>query len=300
MGDLYALLSALCWAAANVTIARGAPRSGGDNGAFLSILLTLAMAAAIWVSSGLAHGWPRLSTIGAAWFALAGALTIFIGRVFLHSSIQWLGAMRGSSVKRLVPLFSVVMGVALLGDPLSVVLVAGMLLIFAGFALLVFESGRHGDPTAPKRRRWANPGIVYGAVSALAYAAGNVARKYGLIDMPDPAFGAMLGSLVGALLFVVTSAFAGGYRDGVRSTFTRWNPWLTGAGLLTSAGQLLFFVAIDHGTVSRAALIVSSEAFLTMGLSLAAFRGRERLTSAATIAAALGMLGTIVIMLDPK
>lgn len=311
VADLAALIAALCWSCANVAIARGSGGRGGDNGAFLSILLTATLSAVVWGVEAVRRGWEAPTWAAIFWFALAGALTIFIGRVFFHSSIQWLGAVRGSSVKRLAPLFAVLLGVLMLGDPLTGSLVLGTTLIFAGFGVLVHESlksspaagkeaGRRADGAASSRdwRAWVNPGLFFGAVSALAYAVGNIARKYGLHDMPDPAFGAMLGSVVGALLYVATAVFVSEYRTAVRNAFTRFNPWLFGAGVLASAGQLLFFVAIDHGTVSRAALIVSSEVFLTMGITYFLFRKREPLTRAAVAAAFLGFAGTVVIMAD--
>lgn len=307
IGDLISLLAAVCWAAANVTIARGAGAKGDDNGAFLSILLTLVLASLVWGVTSLAQdGWPTMTPSGLWWFALGGALTMFIGRVFFHSSIQWLGAMRGSSVKRLAPLFSVLLGVLLLHEPLTWSLVAGMALIFSGFGVLVQESlsgkppatGRPAGKRASGWREWVNPGLVYGAVSALAYALGNVARKYGLLQIPDPAFGVALGSLVGAALFVLAARFMASYRNAVRSTFTRFNPWLLAAGVLASAGQLLFFVAIDYSTVSRAALIVSTEVFWTIGLTMLVVRTQEKLSRATVIAALLGVLGTVVIMAD--
>ena len=312
IADLAALIAAFCWSCANIAIARGSGGRGGDNGAFLSILITTAFAAVAWVAEATRRGWVAPTWAAIFWYALAGALTIFIGRVFFHSSIQWLGAVRGSSVKRLAPLFAVLLGVLMLGDPLTGPLVMGAALIFAGFGVLVHESlsssaaaqregaGGGAAVTGGARdwRAWVNPGLFFGAVSSLAYAAGNIARKYGLQDMPDPAFGAMLGSLVGALLYVVTAAFVNEYRAAVRNAFTRFNPWLLGAGVLASAGQLLFFVAIDHGTVSRASLIVSSEVFVTMAITYLLFRRREPLTRAAVTAALLGFVGTVVIMAD--
>lgn len=302
MADLIALLAALCWSGANIAIARGARGKEGDNGAFLSILMTAGIAAAVWVVESWQGGWVAPTAAGIAWYALAGALTVFVGRVFFHSSIQWLGAVRSSSVKRLAPLFSVMLGVLLLGDPLGWAMILGMALIFAGFAALVHESAtgarRQGVAGAPAAGigAWVNRGLFLGAISALAYAAGNIARKYGLHEMGGPAFGAMLGSLVGALLYLGTACFVESYRSSVRYTFTRFNPWLFGAGILASAGQLLFFVAIDHGTVSRAALIVSSEVFITMAITMLLFRDSERLTRSAVAAAVLGFAGTVAIM----
>jgi drug/metabolite transporter (DMT)-like permease len=305
MGDLLAFLASLCWTASNVAIARGSGGRGDDNGAFLSILLTASLASLVWLAGAWGRGWPVLVPASVAWFMLGGALTMFVGRVLSFSSIQRLGAIRGASIKRLVPLFSVLCGVVLLGEALSVSLVLGMLLIFAGFGVLVAESLARVQATTQGtgaaahdtgQRRWMRIGLVIGAVSALAYALGNVARKFGLNLMPEPAFGAMLGALTGVLLFLISALFAPGYRASVRSTFTRFNPWLFGAGLAASVGQLLFFVAIDYTTVSRAALIVSLEVFLTMGMTPLLLPRRESLSTAAVAAAILGVVGTMVIM----
>lgn len=297
LGDLTSLLAALCWSLANVTIARGVKGQSADNGAFLSILLTTVLALILWLAQGLQRGWPQMPWSGMLWFVLGGALTIFIGRVFFHASVQWLGAVRGSSVKRLAPFFSVLLGVTLLSEPLRGTLVLGMALIFAGFAVLVLEA-RARSGAASGGRLWTNPGIVYGVASAFGYAVGNVARKYGLLEIPDPALGTLVGALTGALMFLFAATLRDSYRDAVRSTFTRFNPWLLAAGLLSSAGQLLFFLAIEHTSISRAAMIASTEVFITILITLVWVRSRERISPSALAAAALGVLGTIVIMSD--
>lgn len=291
----------LFWSAANVSIARGSVSQAGrvtDNGAFLSILLTTVLSGLLWLAFG-DDGVP-VNVEGVLWYALAGLLTIFVGRVFLHSSIQWLGAMRGASVKRLLPVFSVLLAVTVLGEALTPALVAGMSLIFAGFGVLVLESSRAPRPAAaPGRSGWlANPGLWYGAISALAYAFGNVARKWGLNVMPDALLGVAIGAATGALLFVATGSVVASYRDAMRSTFTSFNPWLWLAGVLASAGQMLFFLAIDRSTVTRVSLIISLEVFSTIGLTVLILGARERLTRTVMMAAALGFAGTMLILAD--
>ena len=81
IADLAAVLAAVCWAAANTCIARGATR-GGDNGAFLSICLTMLIAGTFWLFGLDKARLPHLDPMGVLWFAVAGALTIFLGRVF--------------------------------------------------------------------------------------------------------------------------------------------------------------------------------------------------------------------------
>ena len=300
--DIIALLAATCWAGANTCIARGSSHQGGENGAFLSILLTAFIAGVVWLIGGGTDG-QALNTDGLAWFVAAGALTIFVGRVFFHSSVQYMGAVRSSSVKRLVPLFSVVLGVVCLGESLNLSALVGMALIFAGFGVLVWESKQKITPHHPGDAAYQGPtrqtlrmGMVYGVVSAGAYATGNMSRKFGLLHIPEPAFGAMLGALVGAILFLASAVFLQSYREAVKNTLQKPNPWLLSAGILASAGQLLYFVAIDWSSLSRATLIVSMDVFLTILVALVFFQKREAVNRYAVAAAALGVLGTGVII----
>jgi drug/metabolite transporter (DMT)-like permease len=300
--DIIALLAATCWAGANTCIARGSSHQGGENGAFLSILLTAFIAGVVWLIGG---GTDRqaLNVQGLAWFAAAGALTIFVGRVFFHSSVQYMGAVRSSSVKRLVPLFSVMLGVLCLGETLNLSALLGMALIFAGFGVLVWESKQKSMPKDPHAsedqgpsRKTMRMGMVYGVVSAAAYATGNMSRKFGLVHLSEPALGAMLGALVGVVLFLVSAVFLQSYREAVKNTLQKPNPWLLSAGVLASAGQLLYFVAIDWSTLSRATLIVSMDVFLTILVAVVFFQKREAVNRYAVVAAALGVLGTGVII----
>lgn len=335
MGELLALCSACCFAAANVTITRGAAvgsRSGGkDNGAFLSILLTAAISGVWWLctwAGSAGQGMPALDGASMLWFAVAGILTIFIGRVFLYASIQHLGAVPASAVKRLNPLFSVLLGVLLLGEDFDGGMALGMVLIVASFAVLIRQSLRTaasaGPPPpantaspGPPRSAGADPppspgpprsarsagatlarlGYAYGPVSALAYALGYVARKQGMEGMPDPAFGTLLGAIVGALAFVLAARFVASYRDALRQTFTVFNPWLFAAGVLSSAGQLLYFAALASSTVARCAMISSMEAIFTILFTVAVSRSFKQLTAPVLLAAALGVAGTLFIVL---
>lgn len=301
MGEWLALCSAGCFAAANVTIMRGAAR-GQDNGAFLSILLTMAIAGAWWLWRSAGHGFPAPDLASLLWFAGAGILTIFIGRVFLYASVQRLGAVPASAVKRLNPLFSVLLGVLLLGEAFDGAMAVGMLLIAASFAVLIRQSLRAarpaaGEPPRSLRASLANLGYFYGPVSALAYAFGYVARKQGLAGMPDPAFGTMFGALVGALVFVLIARFVASYKVALRQTFSVFNPWLFAAGVLSSAGQLLYFAALGSTSIARCAMLSSMEAFFTIFLTVAVTRSGKQLTAPVLLACALGVAGTAFIVI---
>ena len=297
LGDLYAVASALCFASANVMIVRGAALGDDDNGAFLSLLLTAGISALGWAAIGTVRGFEPVTWRAIAWFAGAGVFTMFIGRVFLFGSVQRLGAMRGSAMKRFNPFFAVILGVLVLGETLSGGLLAGMALIVASFALLVWTSfrAREGGALAGDARHL-RAGYALGVFSGLGYAFGYLFRKMGLAEAPDAWLGAAVGSVVGAVLFVATGLFSTRYARGVRATFSRPNPWLLGAGTTSSFGQVFYFAALNTQPISRVALIVSMEVFVTLALGAVFLRKHETLTPAIAFAAALGVAGTACIL----
>lgn len=292
MGEWLALGAALCFSVANVAVMRGARRGGDDNGAFLSLLLTVGLSGAGWLLAD-----PRDTEItpsGLAWLAAAGVFTAFVGRVFLYASIQRLGAMRAAAVKRLNPVFAVLLGLVVLGESLSGDMAWGAALIVTSFAVLVRAQWRAGPGDDPAAAGASGPaaraGYLYGSMSALGYALGYLLRKAGLQETPDPFFGALIGSAVGVLMFVAAAALRPSYRRAVAATFGPPNGWLWGAGIMSSAGQILTFAALAASPMSRVALVISMEVFVTIGLSVLFFG--ERLTPRVAAAALLGFAGT--------
>lgn len=305
MGIIFSILALVCFSTASVCISRGHDKITDSQGAFISILMTFGIALIIWTALGLRNGWPSISYSAVSWFALAGVLTIFVGRVLLYSSIQKLGAIRASAVKRLNPLFSVILGVTVLGEALSGSMILGMVLIFVSFALLIVQSLKSSESMEQEDgslkvdnnyRIIINLGYIYGPISALAYATGYLARKQGLIILPDAAFGAMLGALVGGSVYVVAAVFLDLYRTDLRNAFTVFNPWLFTAGVLSSLGQISYFVALKYSPISQIALITSFEVFLTIFITTVIFGNSEQLNSGVMVAALLATAGTIVII----
>ena len=303
MGEALAILSMTMFAMTNIAIVRGYDGKSRSSGAFLSIVITFLMSTVIWMIMVLRNGWPDVNATVVAWFALGGFLTIFVGRVFLYASIQHLGAVKASAVKRLNPFFSVLLGVLILGETISLPMLAGMLLIVLSFAVLVrqavFFTGRESLRVGKQSAfdRFLNLGYLYGPVSALAYAAGYVARKQGMMVLADSALGTMIGALTGIIFFVITSGFINSYRDDLRKTFTVFNKWFLMAGCLSTFGQIAYFTALNYIGISKIALITSMEVFVTMILSTFIFVSKEKLTVDVIVAAGLGFLGTAFVIL---
>jgi len=292
------------FATANITVIRGYDGKTRGGGAFLSIIITFLLSLIILLILVARTGLPTFNQTAVAWFVLAGFLTIFIGRVFLYASIQHLGAIRASAIKRLNPFFSVLLGVVLLGESVSGLMMVGMALIVSSFVVLVRQSiNTVGARVPPVEKlstldRIINLGYLYGPISAFAYACGYVARKQGLTILPDAAFGTMVGALTGIVFFVITARFIDSYREDIVKTFTVFNPWFLFAGIFASLGQICYFVALSYITISKIALITSMEVFITLFLTVVVLRSRESLTGEVLVAAGLGVLGTVFVILN--
>lgn len=317
MGEILALLAAFSFACANVMVKKGAtsPKSG-DNGVFLSILITFFISGGITLIRGLFQGKTPYTAEGICWFLLAGLLTAFIGRTLLYASIEKLGSVRASAIKRSNPFFTVLIGVLFFQEPLRLAMFIGMMLIFGSFAILISESlaaarkakkepivssqfhgetAVLGETAQPERRAIIslfNLGFLFGIVAALAYAIGYAVRKKGLMAIPDPYFGTMIGAFAGIAIFFILSLFHDHYRQSIRSTFSSFHPWQFGAGTATTLGQIFYFSALTYSGVSQVALIASMDVIFTLLLSAWIFKTREEITKTAVFASIIAMIGT--------
>ena len=273
MGELYALLSAASFGVAGAAVAKGAPEARGDNGIFLSIVLTLSLSFLLWIVFGIdldALGDKSGLVIGLSYFAAAGVLATVLGRLTNFRSIALSGAIRSSVFRRMIPVFSTILAVVLLSERYAPLSVAGMILILSSIGLAMWERAPSiGSGTWVRSSLQLRIGLLFGAVSALCYALAYVARKLAMDHLPDAAFGAFVGALTGVIWYLVASSVSTRYRRSLISVFKDAGPWQWLAALGMSFGQILLFFALISAPVAVVAIIGSLEMFV--GAYLAAF-----------------------------
>ncbi len=76
-----------------------------------------------------------------------------------------------------------------------------------------------------------------------------------------------------------------------------FNKWFLMAGCTSTFGQIAYFAALNYIGISKIALITSMEVFITMILSTLVFLSKEKLTADVIVAACLGFLGTVFVIL---
>ena len=273
---LLALASAVLFGATTVAM-RMAFRRGAlaEGGALFTVLVALGVVLPFAVvQGGLTTGiWP---------FLLAGLLGPGVSQFLFTFAVREAGAARTSVVVGTSPLFSIVIAVALLGEPLEVALVTGAVLIVVGGFLLVTERER---PQGLRRR-----GLVLALVATIVFAFRDNLIRWLSIDTDTPPGVAALATLAaGAALmavFVVVS------RAPLRAHDARA---FAPAGLLFGLSYVCLFEAYYRGLVTVVSPLVATESLWGVGLAAVILGRSERVGPRLVVGASLVVAGGVLI-----
>jgi len=295
LGQGLALASAFSFAFANVLIARS-PGRRDSRGVVFSVLVTAVFAAVIWLVLesydmqvvGNATWWK-----GVGFYALAGVLSMVVGRSFLYTSVRRLGVVRSSTVKRMNPFFSSVLAFLILDEIITTLGAAGMALLLFAFLLMMRESAKNqqaGDDAPPPVWDYS-----FGVLSALAYGSAYIFRKFGIFELPFPAFGTLVSALTGLIAFLLAGLFVKSLRGQLTGIFSDLDRWMIMASVAVSLGQILFFAAIVYETVIVVVMIASLEIFIASYLSIFVFPLERKISLSMALASGLAFAGVILI-----
>lgn len=293
-GEALAVLAALAYGIAGVSIARGKSTALGDNGVFLSVVLTAMLSWALWIGWGTRSVSDLLTKDSAralAIFALAGVFANVLGRQSMYRATEQIGAVRASLLRRLTPLFALPCAFLLLREVPGVPTYLGAALVLAGVLLYMRRPAGTalGFPMA---------GLMWGILSALAYALAYTLRSLGLRFEPDAALGTCVGAMVGAAWFLISAMIRKGPRRGWRFLTVDRSPRHWQTALALSAGQLLQFFALKSATVVSVAVLGTLEVLFAALLVLGITKSEPVVMKRLILASCLAMIGTGLLFLD--
>ena len=290
IGEALALLGAGAYGLAGLAILRGQATARGDNGVFLSVVVTAALSFLLWLVAGnvplhAVLGGGTLPSLG--FFALAGLASIVLGRITMYRATAELGAVRASLLRRLTPVFAILFAVVLLGEvPRATTLLGGAVIL--GGVLLYLAPPKAVSRPLPRR------GLAIGAASALFYALSYILRRMGLDGVPDAALGTCLGALTGGVWMLVAATLRG---RGIRALILDRGPWHWVTAVALSLGQVLQFFALKSASVAAVSILGALEVVFT-ALLILLFQPSEPVARGRfLLAAALALTGTAVLML---
>lgn len=256
-GEGFALLAALAYGAAGVTIVRAKPTARGDNGVFLSILVTAVVSCLLWL------GWGQVTVASLASpdavapiavFIAAGLFSMVLGRTTMYRATEQIGPVAASLLRRLTPVFALPIGIVFLAEVPAPLTLFGAALVILAVVVYI------GKPRqAPSKN--AQIGWLIGIGSAGFYALSYVLRSHGLDQLPDAAFGIFIGASAGMLWLLGTAVFGTNRSVRLASMIVDRGKWHWFTALLLSAGQIFQFFALKSASVVVVATLGTLEVF---------------------------------------
>jgi drug/metabolite transporter (DMT)-like permease len=273
---LLALASAVLFGATTVAMRVAFRRDAlAEGGALFTVLVAIGVVLPFAVAQGgpTTDVWP---------FLLAGLLGPGLSQFLFTFAVREAGAARTSVVIGTAPLFSIVIAVVLLGEPLEAALVGGALLIVAGGFLLVSERAR------PEHVRLL--GLVLALVATIVFAARDNLVRWLSIDTDVPPGVAAIATLVAGA--AVMAIFVTAVRAPLRAHDARA---FAPAGVLFGLSYVCLFEAYYRGLVTVVSPLVATESLWGVALAAIVLGRSERVGLRLLAGAVLVVAGGVVI-----
>ncbi len=286
-GILYALGAGVFWGTSPVLVKRGL--AGADVSAATlhqqaAILLTL-FASALLEGDLFAGKIPLPAVLV---FAGTGVVGAFLGRTLFVKSVDQIGASRAQSLNNSSPLITVFLAAAVLGERLSFSVVIGVLLIISGVFFVTRSDRTPGGNPAPRRL---TPAAV---LATLCYGVVPVLKKFGTDHGGPPVLGALVMHATGLALLMTLGNLLKIERKWQRIPAQSLLCFVA-AGFLYAIGSIFTLKALVHAPASVVAPIWSAQPIVSFLLAKTTLQGIEEVTFQDGAAAALVVVGVLVL-----
>ena len=281
MGELLAIGSAMAWALTSIAMRPIAGRALWRSSVLRMLMCTVLLALYAWPTGALERA---LAAPPLAWALLLGSTlcSMAIGDSLYFLAAARIGVARALPIASAFPLISTFGAVVILGEQLTLPLVAGSVLVVVAVALI-------GGERAPGGGRVDAIGLLLAGLAACLWAGSGLFLGPAL-QLIDPISGNLMRFAIATVLF---SVYITATRPAER--LTQRLLWLTVAAALgTLASALMFLAGIAGAGVARGvALNATSPVFSAV---LAALLLRERVSRRTALGVGASVLGTILLV----
>jgi drug/metabolite transporter (DMT)-like permease len=290
--EAWALFSALCFASSHVVSKKGLQ----DTSVTAASLIILGVSWLVISVSVLLGPPPDITGRVVAIYAALGLLVPAISRWSVLKSVHDLGPSIAIPIQQgLRPLLSVMGGILLLGERLSVVRGVGVASIIVGGVQLTRRPTDEAAGPRPKLRRLAlRRGLAFPFIAGLAYATSDVLIRLTLGDgETEPGVAAMISTGSGLLAWLLVVAVVPSVRASI--TFGPGSLWFVFAGALIGAAILGVYNALQRGEVSLVSPINSTQPLIVLLLSSLFLRDLDRVRWSTVAAAIAIVVGAVLV-----
>lgn len=272
VGTLLGVLAGAAFGLSNIVVRPIIRRVGVATTIFWVIALN-ALLFTLWAV--ILQPEPVLSSLtlpSAAAFAVAGVVSLALGRSYLYSTIRDIGVVRASAFRVASPGLTVLLGFLVLHELLFGRQYAGIALLLCGLYVLAARPERGSDAAAgtprqgPGHAERFRRGVITGATATALFAVGDILRKFGLGLVSAPVLASAVGAVTAALVLLGIHAARRTLADVIRPPREMW-PALVAAGITTMAATYLLFLALQYLPVSVATPLSGTQVLFTYLLS---------------------------------
>ena len=175
LGEIAALLTALCWTITAMAFETAGKRVGALSLNLIRLLIGLVFLAVYnLIASGQAV--PVATPYQWFWLSISGLVGFVLGDLFLFRSFILVGARVAMVIMSLVPPITALIGWIILGERLNWMEILGMTVTLAGILMVMFSKMERGKATVHKAQRLGP--LLTGGLLALG---GAVGQAVGLV-----------------------------------------------------------------------------------------------------------------------
>ena len=284
-GELAALLAAAAWAATSLLIRS---QTGRLSAVTINVLrcgtagLLAVLLAALLRSDALLAG---VSPVALLLLLASVALAPGLGDTLYFESLRLVGVARAMALSGTNPLFAAAFAVLLLGEQVSPVMLAGILLVVIGVYFLATRV-QHDKPRDARR------GVALALAAAALWAGGTIAVAPALREVDI--------FVANAIRLPATAVAVGlyGWRSGRLTPTADLQPRplliVLAAGAIGACSTLLFLTAVQQAGAARTAALVSSSPLFGAPIALLVFR--EPLTFRLVLGTVLSIAGVALVV----
>lgn len=284
----FALAAAMLWGLSPIFTKKGLERGGTTVQAATVVIITSGVLfwSALLATAG-TRAFDALSWRDAGIFLVGGVFGTTLGRLSNYAGVRRVGASVSTAVINTRPLFAVILAFVVLQETITATTILGVTSLVVGVVVLSMAKG--GDI-----RGWRNVDLAFPLLAALAYAVGNIIRRFGFVATDASSLEAVTLNETAAMLTLGTYLVVR-RRDRISTANRAPIPYFVVAGIIGSAALFTLFHALSIGEVSLVDPIAGTAPLFATLFAYVLLRDVEAVTRGVVAGALLVVIGGVLV-----
>lgn len=287
IGVLLALATAIVWGSREILLRKAFEATKPVHGLFATVAATfvISLIAAFFCESAL---WYQLTLGDLVLWTTIGVLHFPVAMTLYYLGIDSVGASRTSVISNVSVIVTPLLGMALLGEPSTLTVTAGVFVAGAGI-FAVSASDVDSDEW-----RW-QKGITYALLAGLMWSVTNLLTRFGFAEhrLPMTALAIVSGvPLLPIFLYLISKDMGAGMLSDMRRSRQ-----LVSGCFLSALGQVTLFAALSFAPTIYVVPAYNLKSLVTVFLAYAIIPKSERVNMRVILGAILAIGGIVLINL---